>query len=167
LKKLEDPDYVVSIVRTPIVYGPGVTANMLKLIKLIEKFPVLPFGKVNNSRHYTYIENLVGFIDRIIALKASGTFIVMDESALSTTDLVMYLSKFLHRKIVLFRFPDFIIKTGVYLIPNFFDRLYRSFILDNTKTKRILNYTAPFSTEEGLASMVSSYSDSRKKTKRS
>jgi len=145
LKKLEDSEFVVSIIRTPIVYGPGVAANMLRLIQLIEKFPALPFDQVNNSRHFTYIENLVGFIDRIIEVKASGTFIVMDETALSTTDLVKHLSKFLHRRILLFRFPDFIINAGVYLVPDFFERLYRSFCLDNTKTKKILNYTSPFS----------------------
>jgi UDP-glucose 4-epimerase len=162
LKKLEDEQFVVSIIRTPIVYGPGVAANMLRLIYLIEKFPALPFGHINNSRHFTYIENLVGFIDRIIEFRASGTFIVMDETALSTTDLVKHLSNFLHRKVLLFRIPDFIINTGVYLIPKFFDRLYRSFLLDNTKTKMILNYKPPFSTEEGLAMMVSSYKDRKK-----
>jgi nucleoside-diphosphate-sugar epimerase len=157
LKKLEDKDFIVSIIRTPIVYGPGVGANMMKLIRLIEKFPVLPFERVTNNRHYTYIENLIGYIDKIIERKASGTFIVMDRKALSTTDLVMHLSYFLHRKIILFRFPDFLISTGVFLMPNFFDRLYRSFYLDNSKTNEILNYEPPFSTEEGLGMMVSSY----------
>jgi nucleoside-diphosphate-sugar epimerase len=159
LRKLEDDEFIVSIIRTPIVY-------MLKLIKLIERFPVLPFGHVINSRHYTYIENLIAFIDRIIKIKASGTFIVMDEKALSTTDLVGYLSKFLHRRIVLFRLPDIIIDAGVYLLPNFFDRLYRSFYLDNTKTKEILNFEAPFLTEEGLSMMISAYIENREKAKK-
>jgi nucleoside-diphosphate-sugar epimerase len=166
LRGLEDNEFIVSIIRTPIVYGPGVMANMLKLIKLIERFPVLPFGNVINSRHYTYIENLIAFIDRIIEIKASGTFIVMDEKALSTTDLVEYLSKFLHRRIVLFRLPDSIIEAGVYLMPNFFDRLYRSFYLDNTKTKEILNFEAPFLTEEGLSMMISAYVENREKAKK-
>jgi nucleoside-diphosphate-sugar epimerase len=157
LKKLEDKNFIVSIIRTPIVYGPGVGANMMRLIRLIEKFPVLPFDRVTNNRHYTYIENLVGYIDRIIELKASGTFIVMDGKALSTTELVIHLSNFLHKKITLFRLPDFIINAGVFLMPNFFERLYRSFYLDNSKTRGILNYEPPFSTEEGLGMMLSSY----------
>ncbi len=98
LKKLEDPNFTVSIIRTPIVYGPGVTANILKLIKLIERFPILPFKKVGNNRHYTYVENLVGFIDRIIEIKASGIFIAMDDEGLSTNDLVILLSTYLHKK---------------------------------------------------------------------
>ncbi len=163
LRKLEDAEFIVSIIRTPIVYGPGVAANILKLIKLIEKFPLLPFGNVNNNRHYTYVENLVGFIDKIIETNASGTFIAMDDIALSTTELVLYFSKLLHRKIILFKLPELLIKVGVAIKPNIFDRLYRSFYLDNTKTKNLLSFTPHFSTEEGLAMMISSYVAGKKK----
>jgi len=161
LKKLEDSDFIVSVIRTPIVYGPGVKANILRLIKLVEKFPILPFGKVSNRRNYTYVENLVGFIDRIIEVRPSGTFIAMDDTALSTTDLVLFLSKFLYRKIVLFKLPDLFVRTGVTLYPGFFDRLYGSFILDNSKTKELLNYKPPFSPEEGLKRTISFYLESK------
>jgi nucleoside-diphosphate-sugar epimerase len=163
LRELESSDFTVSIVRTPIVYGPGVTANILKLIKLIKTSPVLPFRLVNNNRHYTYVVNLVGFIDRIIEKRASGIFIAMDDKALSTTELVMTLSDLLHRKPVLFRLPEFIIKAGVALKPDIFERLYRSFYMDNTKTKRILDYSPPYSTAEGLAEMI--FSDAKSKRK--
>jgi nucleoside-diphosphate-sugar epimerase len=157
LRKLEDSDFIVSTVRTPIVYGPGVTANILKLIKLIEKFPLLPFKQVSNSRYYTNIENLVGFIDRIIEIKASGTFIAMDDMPLSTTLLVRHLSNYMHKKVLLFKLPDLLVKIGITLKPEIFGRLYGSFYLDNTKTKKVLNYKPPFTTEEGLAKMISSY----------
>ena len=132
-------------------------ANILKLIKLIEIFPLLPFRQVKNNRHYTYVENLVGFIDRIIATRSGGIYIAMDDTALSTTELVLYLSNLLHRKPILFRFPEPLVSAGVKLMPSIFDRLYRSFYMDNTKTKILLNYSPPFSTEEGLAMMISSY----------
>jgi nucleoside-diphosphate-sugar epimerase len=157
LRKLEDSDFIVSTVRTPIVYGPGVTANILKLIKLIERFPLLPFKQVTNSRYYTNIENLVGFIDRIIEIKASGTFIAMDDMPLSTTLLVRHLSNYMHKKVLLFKLPDLLVKIGITLKPEIFGRLYGSFYLDNTKTKKVLNYKPPFTTEEGLAKMISSY----------
>ena len=71
---------------------------MMKSDKTYKNLSCIAFCKVNNNRHYTYIENLVGFIDRIIEKKASGIFIAMDEKALSTTDLVMKFIKFIHRK---------------------------------------------------------------------
>src|SRR5450759_188852 len=39
LKKLEDVNFTISIIRSPVVYGEGVGANMLSIVKLIESFP--------------------------------------------------------------------------------------------------------------------------------
>ena len=164
LGKLDSPEFKVAIIRTPIVYGAGVSANILKLIKLIEKFPFLPFRDVNNNRHYTYVGNLIGFIDKIIEIRASGTFIVMDDSPISTTNLVQTLAHFLHRKLFLFRVPKLIIMAGIRLRPAIFDRLYGSFYLDNSKTKKELDYTPPFTSEDGLSNMISAYISSRTKT---
>lgn len=157
LKKLENSEFVVSIIRTPIVYGPGVGANILKLIRLIELFPLLPFRNVNNNRHYTFVDNLIGFIDRIIELRASGTFIVMDQEPLSTTDLVIRLSYLMKKKIYLFQFPDFIVRAGISLFPSIFDRLYNSFYLDNSKTIELLRYSPPYTVDEGLSKLILSY----------
>jgi nucleoside-diphosphate-sugar epimerase len=134
-----------------------VVANILKLIKLIELVPVLPFRNVNNNRHYTNIENLVGYIDRIIEIRLSGTFIAMDENPMSTTELVLSISKLLNRKILLFSLPGFVVKIGVFLMPGIFDRLFNSFYLDNSKTRLSLNYVPPFSPNEGLMKMISYY----------
>lgn len=161
LKNLENSHFIVSIIRTPLVYGPGSKANMLRLVKLIEKYPLLPLGKVDNNRNYTYVENLVGFIDRIIEVRASGTFIAMDDHPLSTTDLVLHLSKFLNKKIVMFSIPEFLIKTGVSLFPGLFDRLFRSLLLENTKTKEILKFKPAFTSEDGLRKMISFYLENR------
>ncbi len=106
LKQLEESNFIVSIVRTPLVYGAGVKANMLNILRLLNKFPILPLAKVNNKRSFTSAGNLVAFIDRIIEKKASGIFIAMDEKPLSTTDLVNYISKYLNKKIFLFRMPS-------------------------------------------------------------
>jgi nucleoside-diphosphate-sugar epimerase len=157
LKKLEDPDFVVSIIRTPIVYGPEVKANMLRLINLIEKLPLLPFKNVNNSRCYTYIENLTGFIDRIIEIRASGIFIAMDDKPLSTTVMVKYLAGFLHKKVVLFELPALFERLLGLLLPTAFDRLYGSFYLDNSKTKELLSFTPSYTVEDGLGKMISFY----------
>jgi nucleoside-diphosphate-sugar epimerase len=165
LRNLENNDFTVSIIRTPIVYGPGVKANMLKLINLIEIIPMLPFDKVTNNRHYTYIENLIGYIDRIIKIRASGTFIAMDDCGLSTTELVKYLSEFLNRKIVLLKVPDILLGFARLLKINAADQLYGSFYLDNTKTKEILNFTPPYTVEEGLRKMITSYLENKESDK--
>jgi len=162
LKKLEDKHFTVSIIRTPLVYGEGVKANMISLIRLIEILPLLPFGSVNNKRNFTFTENLVGYIDKIIERKSSGIFIAMDEYALSTTELVAYLSKYLGEKVRLFRLPLIFIHIGTFLIPSYFERLYGSLEFDNSKTKKELNFKPPFSSEEGLRRMIHYYLESKK-----
>lgn len=157
LRKLENNNFIVSIIRTPIVYGPGVGANILKLIRLIDYFPFLPFKNANNNRHFTFVDNLIGFIDRIIELTPSGTFIVMDREPLSTKDLVLRLSALMKKKIYLFQLPCFVIRFGIIAFPRVFDRLYNSFYLDNSKTLEILNYSPPFTSEQGFSKLISSY----------
>ena len=162
IQLLKNKEFIVSVIRTPIVYGPGVKANMLKFIKLIKKSPVLPFRGVENTRYYTFVENLVDYIDRIIELKSSGIFIAMDDNALSTSNLVLFLANVLHRKPYIFRLPGFVISTGFFLHPHLFERLYGSIRIDNSLTKKILNFTPRYSTEEGLKRTVLSCIETRK-----
>lgn len=156
LEKLQSPEFSVSIVRTPLVYGKGVRANMLNIIKLVRLLPILPLGGIQNKRNFTYIENLVGFIDRVIERNASGIFIAMDDGTLSTTHLVKIISAALNKKRVLFRIPGFLLKAGKAVLPVIFDRLYGSFELNNNKTREILNYCPPVSSEEGVRRTVHS-----------
>lgn len=157
LKKISDDNFCVSVIRTPIVYGNGMKANMLKLVKLVKFFPVLPFGKIENKRNYTYIENLVGFTDRIISLRLSGTFIAMDEYPVSTSELVNYLSDSMGRKVLLFKLPEFIIKVMKVFFPKGIDSLYGSFELNNTLTRSVLSLNPQYSTKKGIGKMILDY----------
>jgi nucleoside-diphosphate-sugar epimerase len=159
LKELNDANFTVSIVRTPLVYGEGVKANMLSILKLVKKSRFLPFKDIQNRRSFTSAENLIAFIDRIIEKRASGIFIAMDKEAISTTDLVEMISETLGRKVILFKMPDFIIKAGVSLLPKFFDRLYGSFEMDNNETLKILDFEPPVSTREGIQRLTQSFKD--------
>lgn len=157
LKKLEDDSFIISIIRTPLVYGEGVKANMISLVKLVDRFPVLPFGKINNRRNFMFAENLVGYIDRIILKGASGIFITMDERALSTTELVTYISKSMGRKILLFKLPGILKRFGYFFAAEKIDRLFGSLEFENNKTRQELDYNPLFSTEEGIKKMVEFY----------
>jgi len=163
LRKLENKKFKVSVIRTPLVYGEGVRANMLRLIKLVDRLRFLPFGCIDNRRNLTYIENLTGFIDRVIETGKSGVFVVMDEGAISTTKLVRLLARDLNRNICLFKLPEFIVRIGYLLKPDTFKSLFGSLEVNNDKTKVILNYKPPLTTEEGLRRTVSAYQDIKNK----
>jgi len=165
LRKLEDNDFAVSIVRTPLVYGKDVRANMLSIMKLVDGMRILPFGNVNNKRSFTYSKNLIGFIDRIIEKRASGVFIAMDSKPLSTTELVRLIVKSLDKKVILVNIPLPLIKLGEILIPRIFQRLYGSFEMENSQTLKQLDFVPQYSNEEGIMEMVEDYLEQKKKKK--
>ncbi|HCI56300.1 MAG TPA: NAD-dependent epimerase/dehydratase family protein [Bacteroidales bacterium] len=159
LRKLENKDFTVSVLRCPVVYGDGVKGNIKKLLRLIECCPILPFGKINNRRNFIYTENLVGFIDRIIELKASGTFVVKDEGALSTTELVYHLAKNFGKKIIMFKLPGIFLRIIDYFAPNYVESLFYSMNFNNEKTKEALGYTPEITSKEGIRRMIEDYKE--------
>lgn len=165
LKKLQDDDFTISIVRTPLVYGEDVKANMLSIMKLVDNMCILPFKKVNNKRSFTYAKNLVGFIDRIIEKRASGIFIAMDSEPLSTTQLVVLIARYLNKKVILISIPKQLIRLGEKLIPKIFDRLYGSFEMENSLTLQSLDFSPEYSSEEGIHEMCLTYIQKKLKSK--
>ncbi|WP_375724531.1 NAD-dependent epimerase/dehydratase family protein [Arcobacter sp. KX21116] len=153
LRKLEDENFKVSIIRTPIVYGYGVKANIKSLVNLTNKVPVLPFGKIENKRSMVYIGNLCHLVDEVIKQQKSGIFLASDDEPLSTTRLIELIAKNLDKKICLIKIPFFesLLKL---LKPSFYKRLYGSLEIDNTITKEKLNLKNPYSVEEGIKYMI-------------
>lgn len=160
LRQLEDKNFRVSIVRTPLVYGDGVRANMLSIIKLIKTIRILPFKNIRNKRNFSCAQNLAAFIDRIIERNSSGTFIAMDKEAISTTELTEIISDTLKIKVILFKIPDPFIELAMILLPSVFERLYGSFEMDNSWTLEALDFEPPVTIKEGLRNMVLSFIES-------
>ncbi len=153
LLKLEDDNFKISIIRTPIVYGSGVKANIKNLINLVNKVPVLPFGEIENKRSMVYIGNLCHLIDTVTIQNQSGIFLAADDEPLSTTRLIELIAKNLQRKVYLLKMPFF--ESLLKLVkPSFYKRLYESLEVDNSKTKKVLNLTNLYSVEEGISLML-------------
>jgi UDP-glucose 4-epimerase len=153
LQKLEDENFKISIIRTPIVYGYGVKANIKNLINLVNKVPVLPFGKIKNKRSMVYIGNLCHLVDEIIIQKKSGIFLACDDEPLSTSKLIDLIAKNLAKKTYFIKIPFFESLLKI-LKPSFHKRLYGSLEIDNTITKEKLNLKNPYSVEDGVRFMI-------------
>ncbi len=97
----------VTVLRPPLVYGPGVGANFLSLLRAVDRGWPLPLAAVRNRRSYIYVGNLCEAICRAIECRsaASGTFVLADEPPLSTPGLVRALAQALGRRPRLFGIP--------------------------------------------------------------
>lgn len=153
LQKLENDAFRVSIIRTPIVYGYGVKANIKSLVNLVNKISVLPFGKIVNKRSMVYIGNLCHLVDEVIIQQKAGIFLASDDEPLSTTRLIELIAKNLGKKVYLVKIPFF--ETLLKLLkPSFYKRLYGSLKVDNSITKEKLSLKNPYSVEEGIKLMI-------------
>ncbi len=153
LQKLEDDNFKVSIIRTPIVYGYGVKANIKNLINLTKKVPLLPFSDIKNRRSMVYIGNLCHLTNILIEKEKKGIFLASDDEPLSTTKLIELIAKELDKKVYLIKVPFFGTLLKV-LKPSFYKRLYGSLEVDNSKTKEILDLKNPYSVEDGIQFMI-------------
>jgi UDP-glucose 4-epimerase len=153
LRMLEEETFTISIIRTPIVYGYGVKANIQNLIQLVNRVPVLPFGGIGNRRSMVYIGNLCKMIDKICETQQSGIFLAGDDTPVSTTKLIELIAKESHKNIHLVNIPFFASLLKL-LKPSFHKRLYESLEVDNQQTKKTLNMQNPYSVEEGIHYMI-------------
>ena len=154
---LASDEFRVAVVRSPLVYGPGVRANMLNLVKLIDKVPLPPLGGIRNRRTMVYIGNLVALYRKIIERNASGIFIAGDGNAISTTELASLISASLGKRGHILAVPGFlqdIIKT---IKPAVAERLFGSFELDTSGTEERLGFKAPFTVAQGISDMIEWY----------
>ena len=153
LLKLEDENFKISIIRTPIVYGHGVKANIKSLINLVKKVPILPFGGIDNKRSMVYIGNLCHLVDVVIEQQKAGIFLASDDEPLNTSKLVELIAKNLDKKVYLIKMPFFESLLNL-LKPSFHKRLYGSLEVDNSITKEKLNLKNRYSVEDGIQFMI-------------
>lgn len=86
LRKLQDDQFRIAILRPPMIYGKGCKGNYQTMAKLARKLPVFP--KVENQRSMLYMENLAEFIRLLIDDEAEGFFCPQNNEYVNTSDMV-------------------------------------------------------------------------------
>jgi len=145
----------VVIIRPPLVYGPGVKANFLAMMRWLQRGVPLPLGGVTaNRRSLVFLDNLVDLIVTCIdhPAAANQTFLVSDDEDLSTAALLRRMAAALGRPARLIPVPAGLIVFGAKLIgrPGIAQRLCGSLQVDIGKTKALLGWSPPISVDEGL-----------------
>ena len=136
------------ILRPALVYGPGVKANFLNLIKAIDYNIPLPFKLLNNKRSYLYVENLMDAIIHIINNKHfyGKSYYLSDINNLSTGKLTQIIAKCLSKKARLFYFPYKLMKVSFNFFGkiDIFNKVMEDFVIDNKEFIKDTNWKAPY-----------------------
>lgn len=158
----------VTVVRPPLVYGPGVGGNFLRLLRLVARGIPLPFGAVQNRRSMIYNGNLAhALIACAVHPDASGkTYCVSDGEDLSTPELVRRLAVALGTNARLLPVPVGILRLAGALTGRAaeIDRLVGSLRVDSSHICSDLAWSPPFSVEEGIAETARWFAGSDSKT---
>lgn len=150
---LEDENFMVSIIRPPIVYGHNCPGNMASLMRLVKLSPVLPFKYSENQRSMVFIDNLLHFTQLVIEKKVNGITIPQDMETLSIQEIVKALAKGIKKQVFLCKLPDPIFRYLCDRKSKVMSSLYGTLVFDSTLSNTRLGFTAPYSTEEGLLLM--------------
>lgn len=157
LQAMQSNDFTVSIVRPPVVYGPGVKGNIIRLVDVIYKERPLPLGNTGNRRSMVFLDNLIELIHSIIDKRAPGIFIPGDERPVSTDEFIRLVCKHSGKKANLVTIPGFLRNLMRLIKPGLYKRLFGSFVIDNTGTNKKLQFTPPYTTEYGIGQMIQWY----------
>jgi len=151
---LRDTTTHFTVVRPPLVYGPGVRANFLRLMRWIDLGIPLPLASVRNTRSLIYVGNLADLITRCLDddRAAGRTLLASDAEDLSTPELVAAIARALGRPVRLARFPVPMLRGLGYVAgrPSTIQRLCDSLIVDSAPTRELLDWSPPWSVAQGL-----------------
>jgi nucleoside-diphosphate-sugar epimerase len=149
------------IVRSPLVYGPCVRANFLRLMRWVDRGWPLPLGAVRNRRSLVSIWNLCNLLVHVLKHpSASGrTWMVSDDEDLSTSDLLCRIGRAMARPVRLFPVPLGALQLCASLVGRRaeFSRISGSLVVDITQTCADLGWSPSVKVDEALARTVAWY----------
>ena len=146
-----DMEYV--ILRPPLVFGPGVKANFLRLMTWVNKGIPLPFKSIQNQRSLIFVENLCDLISEcVIDFRAANKTFVVKDSDVSIGTLIEAIAESLGKTSHMLPFPIFLLK----LFARFsgkqkeISRLIGDASVDSQYLKDTLDWQPPYSFKKSM-----------------
>jgi nucleoside-diphosphate-sugar epimerase len=152
-----------TVLRFPLVYGPEVKGNMLRLFALVDRGIPLPFGAVRNRRSMLFVGNLVAAVRSVLEESLPGfrTFFVTDLRDVSLPELLRLIGAALGRPARLLPVPPGLLRL---LLPSAeAERLIGSLAVDGSSLARATGYRPPFTVEQGLRATAGWYREAERR----
>lgn len=148
----------VVIVRPPLIYGPGVGGNFIRLLKLVYRGVPLPLASIQNQRSMVYLGN---FVDALIICAthqsaAGKTYLVSDGEDISTPLLMRSIANLMGKRSWLWHLPPSLLQLAGKMTGkiNEVERLIGSLQIDSRKIRSELGWMPPYSMQQGLSETV-------------
>jgi nucleoside-diphosphate-sugar epimerase len=160
-QRLADIHPNLTVVRPPLVYGPGVGANFLRLLRLVDRGVPLPLASVGNLRSLVFVHNLAdAFYTCATNPKAARrTYLISDQEDISTPMLLKRISYGLRHQARLWPCPTGVLKLAGAACGRGHDleRLLNSFRIDSSRITRELGWHPTSTLAQGLSQTAAWY----------
>ncbi|KVA06167.1 NAD-dependent epimerase/dehydratase family protein [Burkholderia ubonensis] len=151
----------IVVVRPPLVYGPGVRANFLSLMRALSKGMPLPLGAVSARRSMIFVDNLADvLVQCALDPRAGGqTFHVADARDLTVAELVVKLAACLNAPARVVPVPVSWLRMAGRLTGRTpqVERLVGALQLDSRHVRDVLGWYPPCDIEDGLCQTAAWY----------
>ncbi len=145
----------IVILRLPMVYGPGVKGNFLRLLKIVDSGISLPFSLVKNQRSFIYLNNLTSAITACLTDPAAAgeTYMVSDGENISTAQLITQIAYALEKPVRLWPCPLRLLKLAGMLSgkSDEISKLLGSLCINSNKICRELDWVPSYTLSQGLS----------------
>jgi len=155
LRKIEaETGMEIVVVRPTLVYGPGVKANFLNLMKVVSRRVPLPLASIDNRRSLIYVGNLVDVLATCAAHPAAAgqTYLASDGEDVSTPELIRRVAAALGVPARLLPFPLTLFRLAgkIFGKSGAVNRLTGSLVVDSSNLRNDLGWLPPFTMSQGL-----------------
>lgn len=151
----------VTIIRPPLIYGPGVKANFQKMMSWLYREIPLPFGVVRNKRTFVSLANLVDLIDCSLTHPRAANQVLLagDAESLSTPELLRRTAAALGKRAILLPVPTWALQCGAVLAGRraWLERLCSSLEVDSRRTQELIGWRPAVSVDEALRSTAEDF----------
>ena len=149
------------IVRPPLVYGPGVKGNFLRLLRLVNSGLPLPFAGLEARRSFVGLQNLCGLLEACIDHPAAAGRVLLaaDGEDVTLPELLDAIARGLGRPARLFKVPWLLVESFASMAGRREDlaRLVGSLRVDASETRQVLGWQPHVRFDAGIRAMAEWY----------
>ncbi|NIF29818.1 SDR family oxidoreductase [Pantoea sp. Tr-811] len=144
----------VVVVRPVLVYGPGVKANFLSMLRWVQRGVPLPLGALRNRRSLVFVDNLVDLVMTCLdhPQAANQVFLASDGQDVTLSELLRALGQALGRPARLLPVPPVLLHMAARVLGrgDLAQRLLGSLQVDIAKNRQLLGWAPPYTLQQGL-----------------
>jgi len=144
----------LTIVRPPLVYGPGVAGNVRLLLRWLDRGVPLPLGRAHARRSLLGVTSLAQALVHLVGRQSDEARILhlADDDDLRVVDLLEALASGLGRRPRLFAVPPPVLRAGAHLLGRsaVYERLFEPLRVDQRSSRAWLGWSPTVSQQQQL-----------------